>query len=190
MCVSLTVCLSVSEHNSNQNNVDLDAGFDNWLFILHWRGLYWNWWPWVKGQGYSDAILFFLHNSLLTSLLWISALLWSTWNLVCCLYMPIVDWSLNVIKIEWVMTSLWSIWTTFNDTPFWRKKSQSPPFTLFYAWFNYMTSLTLFCINSAYSFFSCPAYCYFHMTQFSDHLACTRFPLVKPIRLASTPDCL
>ena len=32
-----------------------------------------NWWPWVKGQDHSDVISIFLDNSLLTSILCISA---------------------------------------------------------------------------------------------------------------------
>ena len=43
--------------------------------LLHWLEPYWNGWPWVKGQGHSDVISIFLHDSLLTSLLTISALL-------------------------------------------------------------------------------------------------------------------
>ena len=51
---------------------------------------------------------FFLHNFLLTCLLYISALLCLIkWNLICRLDIPLVDLCSISLKIEWVMTSLW-----------------------------------------------------------------------------------
>ena len=73
LCVCVSVCLSVSlcvriscEQNSSRTVEPI------WMrFSLNGCS---NWWPWVKGQGHSDVIPIFLHNSLLTSLP-ISALL-------------------------------------------------------------------------------------------------------------------
>ena len=47
---------------------DLDEFLAKWL-LTELLEQYWNWWPWIKGQGHSDSISIFLHNSLLNSLL-------------------------------------------------------------------------------------------------------------------------
>ena len=76
VCVCVCVCLMFA---CEQKSSQMDGPI--WMqFLLngcfpHWLIPYWNWWPWVKGQGHSDVISIFLHNSLLTSLLCISALL-------------------------------------------------------------------------------------------------------------------
>ena len=63
---------------------------------------------WLKVKVTVTQYPFFLHNSLLTFLLWISALLSPIkMKLVSCLDMPFVGLYLYVINIEWVMMSLW-----------------------------------------------------------------------------------
>ena len=64
MCVCL---IFACEQNSSQTDALIWTRFSLNACLLHWCESFWNWWPWVKGQG--------LRNSLLTSLLWISALL-------------------------------------------------------------------------------------------------------------------
>ena len=74
VCVCLCVCPVEFLWTKFQLNgwTNLDAVFTKWLLRTLARTLS-NWWPWVKGQGHSDVIPIFLHNSLLTSLLCISA---------------------------------------------------------------------------------------------------------------------
>ena len=69
LCVSLSVCASVSEKNSSWTDTLIWTLFSLNGCLLRWLRPYWNSWPWVKGEGHSDAISIFLHNSLLTSLL-------------------------------------------------------------------------------------------------------------------------
>ena len=77
LCVCVSVCVSGSAYEQNSSRTDEPI----WtLFSLngclrHWLKLYWMWCPWVKSQGHSDVMPTFLHNSLLTSLPYISALL-------------------------------------------------------------------------------------------------------------------
>ena len=105
--VCVCVCLIVAcGQNSSQTDVSTWTQFSLNGCLPHLLGLYWNWWPCVKGQGHSDVIFFFLHDSLLISLLCISALL--------CLIEKKFGMSiryalgrLNFIKIEQMMTSLW-----------------------------------------------------------------------------------
>ena len=71
VCVCVCVCLSVRLWTKCRSNrySDFDA------VLLQSLEPYWNWWPWVKGQGHSDVIPIVLHNFLLTSLLCISTIL-------------------------------------------------------------------------------------------------------------------
>ena len=71
------VCLSGSacEQNSSKTDAPIWTRFLLYGCLTHWLKPYWNWWPWFKGQGHSDSICFFLHNSLLTFLLYFSTLL-------------------------------------------------------------------------------------------------------------------
>ena len=71
LCVCLSVCVSGSscEQNSSRTDESIWTRFSLNGCLPHWLEPYWNWWPWIKGQGH------LLHNSLLTSLLYISALL-------------------------------------------------------------------------------------------------------------------
>ena len=124
VCVSLSVCVSVSEQNSSKTNAPIWKWFLLNDCLLHLLRPYWNRWARVKVQGHSDAISIFLHNILLTSLHWISALR-SQSNLVCYLYMPLVNLYLNfmVIEIRMMMTSFVT----------WFKLSQSNcPYLKFY----------------------------------------------------------
>ena len=77
---SLSVCVPVSvsacKQNSSQTNAPIWTRFSLNGCFPHWLGFYWNWWPWDKGQGHSESISIFLHNYLLTSLLFISALIY------------------------------------------------------------------------------------------------------------------
>ena len=73
VCVCVCVCLSLNKCRSNRYK-DFDAVLNNSCLPQRLRS-YWDWWLWVKGQGHSNVTsIFFLHNPLLTSLLWISAL--------------------------------------------------------------------------------------------------------------------
>ena len=74
VCVSVCM-MSACEQNYSRTDTLIWTQFSLNGCLAHWLGLYWNWWPWVKGQGHSDVTSFFLHNSLLSSLLCISALL-------------------------------------------------------------------------------------------------------------------
>ena len=78
LCVCLCVCVSgiSCEQNSSRTDAPIWTRFSLNGCFLHWLGPYWIWWPWIKGQGHGDVIPIFLHNSLLTSLPCISALLW------------------------------------------------------------------------------------------------------------------
>ena len=75
--VYLSVGVYVNEQNSSRTDASILTQFSLNGCFLHWLGPYWNWWPWVKGQGHNDLINihFFLHNDLLTSLLCITVLL-------------------------------------------------------------------------------------------------------------------
>ena len=79
VCVSvcLWVCLNACKQNSSWTDAPIWTRFSLNACLLHWLKPYWNWWPWVKGQDHSDAISFFLHNSLLTSFLCFSIILCS-----------------------------------------------------------------------------------------------------------------
>ena len=69
VCVRLISC----EQNSSRKDSPIWTRFSLNGCLLHWLGLYWNWWPLVKGQGHSDVVPIFFLNSMLTSLLCISA---------------------------------------------------------------------------------------------------------------------
>ena len=111
VCVCVSVCLCVQfscEQNSSQTDAPIWTRFSLNGCFPHWLKPYWIWWPWVKGQGYSDVIPIFLYNFLLTSLLCISAILCLIkLKFGMSLSRPLVVLCLNFIKIEWVMTSLW-----------------------------------------------------------------------------------
>ena len=79
MCVSVCVCvcLYVSEQNSRWTDAMIWTWFSLNGCLSHWLEPYWNWWPLVNGQGHSDVLSIFLHISLLTSPLCISALLYT-----------------------------------------------------------------------------------------------------------------
>ena len=80
VCVCVSVCLWVSstcEKNSSRTSEPIWTRFSLNCCLPHWLEPYRNWWPWVKFQGHSDVIPICLYNSLLTSLLCISALLCS-----------------------------------------------------------------------------------------------------------------
>ena len=67
--------MSVCEQNANQTATLILTRSSLKSCLLQSLEPNWNWWPWFKGQGQSDVISIFLHNSLLTYLLWISVLL-------------------------------------------------------------------------------------------------------------------
>ena len=75
VCLSVCVCVSVCEQNADRTATPILTRSSLNGCLLQSLEPYWNWWPWFKGQGHSDVISIFLQNSLLTSLLWISALL-------------------------------------------------------------------------------------------------------------------
>ena len=113
--VCLCVCLSVCQwKNSSQK----DALILTWLSLndclqhaLAWTLLkFGDLWSKVKVK--VTQYPFSLHNSLITSLQQICAILspWSNHNeiwYIRCLDMPFVDSHLNFIKTERIMTSLW-----------------------------------------------------------------------------------
>ena len=77
VCVCMSVCLSVSEQNSSQTDAPIWTRFSQNGCIPLWLGPYWNWWPWTSGQmSWSQwCNIQIFHNSLLTFILCISALL-------------------------------------------------------------------------------------------------------------------
>ena len=75
LCVCVSVQLNSCEQNSSRTDESIWTRFSLYGCLEHWPKPYWNWWLWVKGQGHSDSISIFLHNSLLISLQYISALL-------------------------------------------------------------------------------------------------------------------
>ena len=58
MCVCTCVCVCQWTKFQRTECTDLEAVFAKWLLTALARTL-WNWWPWVKGQGYSDVIHIF-----------------------------------------------------------------------------------------------------------------------------------
>ena len=59
LCVCEWVSLSVSEQNSSPTEPPIWTRFSLNGCLAHWLGPYWNWWPWVKGQGHNDVISIF-----------------------------------------------------------------------------------------------------------------------------------
>ena len=53
VCVCLCVRISC-EQNSMRTDASIWTRFSLNGCLLHWLRPYWNWWPWVKGQGHSD----------------------------------------------------------------------------------------------------------------------------------------
>ena len=76
VCVCVCVCVRLFLWTKFQPNgwTDLDGVLVNGC-LAHWLRPYWNWWPWAKGQGPSGSKFIFSHDSLLTSLWYISALI-------------------------------------------------------------------------------------------------------------------
>ena len=55
VCVSVCLCVLIScEQSSSQTDAPIWTRFSLDGCVLHWLGPYWNWWPWVKGQGHGD----------------------------------------------------------------------------------------------------------------------------------------
>ena len=60
VCVSVYVCVCVCvrlfscEQNSSRTNAPIWMQFLLNSCLWQWLGPYWNWWPWVKGQGHCD----------------------------------------------------------------------------------------------------------------------------------------
>ena len=52
--VCVFVCVCVCEQNSSRTKAPIWMRFSLNSCLLHWLGPYWNWWPWVKGQGHCD----------------------------------------------------------------------------------------------------------------------------------------
>ena len=82
LCVCLSVCLSVqhclwTKSQRKRMSSPIWTRFSLNGCLPHWLKPYRYWWPLVKGQGQWRNSHFFLHNSLLISLLCISALLCS-----------------------------------------------------------------------------------------------------------------
>ena len=109
VCVCLRVCVSVGERNSIRWYAPIWTWFSLNGCLPHWLNSYWYWWPGVNGQGHSDVIsIFSLHNSLLTSVLCISAPLCSIKKIFgISLRYALVHLCINFIKFKWEMTSLW-----------------------------------------------------------------------------------
>ena len=55
LCVCVSVCVRNScEQNSSRTDAPIWTQFSLNGCLQHWLGPYWNWWPWVKGQGHGD----------------------------------------------------------------------------------------------------------------------------------------
>ena len=101
LCVCVCVCESVALCVCQWTNFQPNCApiWTRFLLdgcLLHWLEPYWNWWLWLKVKMTVMQYRVFLPNSLLIFLLCISTLLCS-----------IVDSHQNLIKIKWVMISLW-----------------------------------------------------------------------------------
>ena len=61
LCVCVCVCMSSysCEQNSSRTSAPIWTQFSLNGCFLQWLGPYWNWWPWVKGQGHSESISIF-----------------------------------------------------------------------------------------------------------------------------------
>ena len=65
LCVCLSVCVCVCvrlfscEQNSSRTDTPIWTRFSLNGCLAHWLEPYWNWWPWVKGQGHSGSKSFF-----------------------------------------------------------------------------------------------------------------------------------
>ena len=77
---AVCLCVCVSDSACEQNSWGSRTDEPIWTrfslngCLAHWLRSYWNWWLWIKGQGQSGTKSIFW-NSLLTSLLYISALI-------------------------------------------------------------------------------------------------------------------
>ena len=55
VCVSVCLCVRIScEQNSSRTDEPIWTQFSLNGCLQHWLRPYWNWWPWVKGQGHSN----------------------------------------------------------------------------------------------------------------------------------------
>ena len=59
VCLSVCVTGSACEQNFSQRDDPFWTRFSLTGCLPHWLELYWNWWPWVKGQGHSNVIPIF-----------------------------------------------------------------------------------------------------------------------------------
>ena len=59
VCVSVSVCLSVCEQKADWTAALILTSSSLYSCLLQSLKPYWNWWPWVKGQGHSDVISIF-----------------------------------------------------------------------------------------------------------------------------------
>ena len=150
MCLSmsLSVCLSMCStllvnNIPAERCIDLGAVFAKRLLMLaHWFGPYWNWWPWVKGQGHSGSISIFLHNFLLISLLYISAFVcliklkfcMSIWHALC-------RFVIEYHKNQKGMTSKWRHLSFLHRNV---HISNSIEPTNFFFWYEHSTTLDAF----------------------------------------------
>ena len=59
VCVSVCLSVCVSGYSCEQNSSRTDTliwtRFSLNGCLHHWLGPYWNWWPWIKGQGHSGS---------------------------------------------------------------------------------------------------------------------------------------
>ena len=60
--VYVSVCVRVflifsCEQNYSRMDVPIWTRFSLNGYLPHWLKPYWNWWPWVKGQGHGDVLL-------------------------------------------------------------------------------------------------------------------------------------
>ena len=58
VCVCVSVCVSnfSCEQSSSRTDAPILKRFSLNVCLAHWLRSYWNWWPWVKGQGHSGSI--------------------------------------------------------------------------------------------------------------------------------------
>ena len=59
VCVCVCVCVSVCEQNADRTATPILTRSSLNSCILQSLEPYWNWWPWVQGQGLSDVISIF-----------------------------------------------------------------------------------------------------------------------------------
>ena len=57
--ITVCTCVRVSESVCQWTKAPIWTRFSLNGCLRHWLGPYWNWWPWVKGQGHNDVIPIF-----------------------------------------------------------------------------------------------------------------------------------